>query len=62
MTVAQKARAGRQPRAYGGQHFIRAGGGDAIGLGEEHGFQIRVAAAPLGDFEAGAKLGFRFVE
>jgi len=62
MPVTQKTRFGGNPLPDVGQRFVAAGGGDAIRLPKQHLLQMRAAAAPFGNFQAGAELVVSIVQ
>ena len=58
VTVCDKAGVGRHAWPECVQRFIVTGGGHAVGVVEEGGFEGDVAAGPFGDFKAGGDFGF----
>ena len=62
MAKTQKTHLGWNVRPNRRQRFVAARGGDAIGLGEQRGFQVRMAAFPFGDFQARAQFRFGVIE
>ena len=62
MAVAEKARFFRQMPADRRQRFIAAGRRDAVRFVEQRLLDVRLAAAPFGDFETRAQLRLRVVK